>query len=66
MKTKFFLMALLLVSVLSYALTFKWESTCGVTHFTTFPDNWTYSKIARWIEAKNLTKCGTEVKVTLS
>lgn len=43
-----------------------WTSTCGVKHYTTFPDNWTYNQMADWIESANYVECGVKPNVTIN
>ncbi|WP_449400101.1 hypothetical protein [Chryseobacterium wanjuense] len=68
MKKKILFFAMMGISVMAFARTLQavWTSTCGVTHYTTFPSGYTYSQMANWIEAANLVECGTEVHVTIN
>ncbi|WP_153396766.1 hypothetical protein [Chryseobacterium vaccae] len=43
-----------------------WTSTCGVKHYTTFPDSYTYNDMAEWIATANELECGTKVKVIIN
>lgn len=43
-----------------------WTSTCGVKHYTTFPDNYTYQQMADWIAAANYLECGKGANVIIN
>ncbi|WP_165589248.1 hypothetical protein [Chryseobacterium aquaticum] len=43
-----------------------WTSTCGVKHYTTFPDGWTYNQMANAIATINEAECGVKPSVSLN
>lgn len=67
MKKKILFSAMLGISVMALAqVQAVCTSTCGVKHYTTFPDNYTYNDMAEWIAAANELECGTKVKVIIN
>lgn len=66
MKKKILFCAMIGISVMAFArVQAVWSSTCGVKHFTSFPDSWTYNQMADWIAAANQVECGTTPTVTI-
>ncbi|WP_312902072.1 hypothetical protein [Chryseobacterium taichungense] len=66
MKKKILFCAMMGISVMAFArVQAVWNSTCGVKHYTSFPDSWTYSQMADWIAAANQVECGTTPIVTI-
>mgnify|MGYP006869361201 CR=1 FL=1 len=66
MKKKILFCAMFGISVMAFArVQAVWNSTCGVKHYTSFPDSWTYSQMADWIAAANQVECGTTPDVTI-
>lgn len=68
MKKKILFCAMMGISIMAFAKTLQavWSSTCGIKHYTTFPNSWTYNQMADWIENMNYNECGTEVNVTIN
>lgn len=67
MKKKILFCAMMGISVMAFArVQAVWTSTCGVKHYTSFPDSWTYNQMANWIESINYNECGTEANVTIN
>lgn len=66
MKKKVLFCAMMGISVMAFAkVQAVWNSTCGVTHYTTFPDSWTYNQMANAIAAINQAECGVVPNVTI-
>lgn len=54
------------ISVMAFAkVQAVWTSTCGVKHYTSFPDSWTYNQMSNTIAALNQAECGTTPTVTI-
>ncbi|WP_131701389.1 hypothetical protein [Chryseobacterium sp. FH2] len=68
MKKKILFCAMMGISVMAFAKNIQavWTSTCGVTHYTTFPNNYTYNQMADWIAAANQAECGVTPNVTIN
>ncbi|AZA87443.1 hypothetical protein EG349_11900 [Chryseobacterium shandongense] len=67
MKKKILFCAMIGISVMAFAkVQAVWTSTCGVKHYTSFPDNWTYNQMANSIAAINEAECGTRPNVTIN
>lgn len=67
MKKKILFCAMMGISVMAFARTLQavWTSTCGVKHYTSFPDSWTYNQMSNAIAAINQAECGTTPDVTI-
>ena len=67
MTKKFLFSAMLGISVMALAqVRAVWTSTCGVKHYTTFPDSYTYQQIASAIASINEIECGTRPNVIIN
>ncbi|EJL72977.1 hypothetical protein [Chryseobacterium populi] len=68
MKKKILFCAMMGISIMAFARTLQavWTSTCGVKHYTTFPENYTYQQMQNWIAAANLVECGDEIDVIIN
>lgn len=67
MKKKILFCAMMGISVMAFArVQAVWNSTCGVKHYTSFPDTWTYNQMADWIAAANQVECGITPTVTIN
>jgi hypothetical protein len=67
MKKKILFCAMMGISVMAFArVQAVWTSTCGVKHYTSFPDSWTYSQMADWIASANHVECGVKPDVTIN
>jgi hypothetical protein len=67
MKKKILFSTMLGISVMALAqVQAVWTSTCGVRHYTTFPDNYTYNQMANTIADINYGECGTRPNVTIN
>lgn len=54
------------ISVMAFAkVQAVWNSTCGVQHYTTFPDSWTYTQMSNAIAEINQAECGVVPNVTI-
>jgi len=64
---KLFFCAMMGGSVMAFAKTMAiWTSSCGVKHYTTFPDGWTYNQISNAIATINEAECGVKPSVSLN
>lgn len=67
MKKKLLLAIMMFASVMSFAkILATWTSTCGHTHYTTFPDNADESDIAYFIILLNEKDCGVRCGVQIN
>lgn len=67
MKKKILFCAMMGISVMAFArVQAVWTSTCGVKHYTSFPDSWTYNQMSDWIESANQVECGVRPNVTIN
>ncbi|GAA4153265.1 hypothetical protein GCM10022217_08800 [Chryseobacterium ginsenosidimutans] len=67
MKKKILFCAMMGISVMVFArVQAVWTSTCGVKHYTSFPENWTYNQMSDWIESANQVECGVRPDVTIN
>lgn len=46
------------VSLLVREWDYTWTSTCGVTHYTSFPSGWSVMQMTEWISDTNKAECG--------